>query len=357
MSQDTITLPAAADFHLHLRQDEMMRMVTPMVSKGGVSLAYIMPNLKPPISTTEQALAYKKELEQLAPNVTFYMTLYLSPELTVEEIRKASKAGIAGVKSYPRGVTTNSDGGIENYEVYYPIFKAMEEEGMVLNLHGEIPSDAESDICVMNAEERFLPQLEKLHNAFPKLKIVLEHATSKAAVELVKRLGDTVGCTITVHHLQLIVDDWAGQPHHFCKPVAKYPHDRAALQEVVRSGHPRFFLGTDSAPHPKGTKETSCAHAGVFTTPLVLPYLAHIFDSLGCLDKLENFACHFGKAFYGLSQKPEFENATVTLARTGPKLVVPNEFHISQDAKPSSFGSVVPFLAGKPLGWVISKDF
>lgn len=164
------------------------------------------------------------------------MTLYLSPELTVEEIRKASKAGIAGVKSYPRGVTTNSDGGIENYEVYYPIFKAMEEEGMVLNLHGEIPSDAESDICVMNAEERFLPQLEKLHNAFPTLKIVLEHATSAAAVQLVKRLGDTVGCTITVHHLQLIVDDWAGQAHHFCKPVAKFPHDRAALREVVCSG-------------------------------------------------------------------------------------------------------------------------
>jgi dihydroorotase len=196
----------------------------------------MQPNLRPPISNTDKALAYKKELEQLAPNVTFYMTLYLSPELTVEEIRKASKAGIAGVKSYPRGVTTNSDGGIENYEVYYPIFKAMEEEGMVLNLHGEIPSDAESDICVMNAEERFLPQLEKLHNAFPNLKIVLEHATSKAAVELVKRLGDTVGCTITVHHLQLIVDDWAGQPHHFCKPVAKYPHDRSALQEVVSSG-------------------------------------------------------------------------------------------------------------------------
>ncbi|KAI9279408.1 dihydroorotase, homodimeric type [Umbelopsis sp. AD052] len=357
MSQDTITLPAAADFHLHLRQDEMMRMVTPMVSKGGVSLAYIMPNLRPPISNTDQALAYKKELEQLAPNVTFYMTLYLSPELTIEEIRKASKAGIAGVKSYPRGVTTNSDGGIENYEVYYPIFKAMEEEGMVLNLHGEIPSDAESDICVMNAEERFLPQLEKLHNAFPNLKIVLEHATSKAAVELVKRLGDTVGCTITVHHLQLIVDDWAGQPHHFCKPVAKYPHDRSALQEIVSSGHPRFFLGTDSAPHPKGTKETSCAHAGVFTTPLVLPYLAQIFDSLGCLDKLENFACHFGKSFYGLSQKPEFENATVTLARTGSELVVPDEFHISQDGQPSSLGTVVPFWAGKPLGWQIVKDF
>ncbi|CAM0142569.1 dihydroorotase [Umbelopsis sp. WA50703] len=356
MSPNTITLPAAADFHLHLRQDEMMRMVTPMVSKGGVSLAYIMPNLQPPISNTEQALAYKSELEKLAPNVTFYMTLYLSPQLTVDEIRKASKAGIAGVKSYPRGVTTNSDGGIENYEIYYPIFKAMEEEGMVLNLHGEIPSDAESDICVMNAEERFLPQLEKLHKAFPNLKIVLEHATSKAAVDMVKSLGDTVGCTITVHHLKLIVDDWAGQAHHFCKPVAKFPHDRQALQEVVTSGHPRFFLGTDSAPHPSHTKETAHAHAGVFTTPLVLPYLANIFETLGCLDKLENFACHFGKKFYGLSQKPEYENATVTLEKTETD-VVPSQFHISADGTPSSYGAVVPFWAGKPLGWKITKDF
>lgn len=219
--------------------------------------SFLQPNTVPPIKTTEQALSYKKELEALAPQVTFYMTLYLSPELTVEEIRKASKAGIAGdyffetqalpppprrltwfagVKSYPRGVTTNSESGIESYEIYYPIFQAMEEEGMVLNLHGEIPSDSSKDICVMNAEERFLPQLEKIHKAFPKLKIVLEHATTKAAVDTVKRLGDTVACSITVHHLQLIVDDWAGQPHHFCKPVAKYPHDREALREVVSSG-------------------------------------------------------------------------------------------------------------------------
>lgn len=207
-----------------------------MTTGGLIVIVTFKPNTVPPIKTTEQALQYKEELQALAPEVTFYMTLYLSPELTVDEIRKASKAGIAGVKSYPRGVTTNSESGIESYENYYPIFKAMEEEGMVLNLHGEIPSDSQKDICVMNAEERFLPELEKIHRAFPKLKIVLEHATTKAAVEMVKRLGDTVACSITVHHLQLIVDDWAGQPHHFCKPVAKYPHDREALRQVVASG-------------------------------------------------------------------------------------------------------------------------
>ncbi|KAI7852815.1 dihydroorotase, homodimeric type [Circinella umbellata] len=350
----SITLPSAHDFHLHVRQGEMMEMVTPKIVEGGVSVAYIMPNTIPPIKTTEQALEYKSQLEALAPQVTFYMTLYLSPELTVEEIRKAAAAGVAGVKSYPRGVTTNSDSGIESYEIYYPIFQAMEEVGMVLNLHGEIPSDPTNDICVMNAEERFLPQLEKIHHAFPKLKVVLEHATSKAAVETVKRCGDTVGCSITVHHLQLIVDDWAGQPHHFCKPVAKYPHDREALREVVSSGHPRFFLGTDSAPHPRHTKENAKANAGVFTTPMVLPYLAKIFEEFGHLDKLENFACHFGRKFYGLGPREGFVDNGVTLVKED-NVVVPERYPVS--ATNESAGVVVPFLTGKNIGWKITKNF
>ncbi|KAI9014385.1 dihydroorotase, homodimeric type [Phycomyces nitens] len=350
----SITIPSACDFHVHLRQGEMMRMVTPKVVEGGVSLAYVMPNLQPPITNTDQALAYKKELEALAPNVTFYMTLYLSPELTPEEVRKAKKAGIAGVKSYPRGVTTNSDSGIENYEIYYPVFKTMEEEGLVLNLHGEVPSDHNADICVMNAEIKFLPELEKLHKAFPKLRIVLEHATTSAAVELVKRLGDTVACSVTVHHLQLIVDDWAGQVHHFCKPVAKYPHDRDALRQVVAQGHPRFFLGSDSAPHPSHTKETAHACAGVFTTPLILPYLAKIFEDIGCLDKLEGFACQFGKQFYGLSQKPGFKDNKVTLVKETNE-IVPKQYQISSTT--ASLGAVVPFFAGKEIGWKIKTNF
>lgn len=182
------------------------------------------------------------------------MTLYLSPSITPEEINKAHEAGIVGmfittsfsstmiresrlgVKSYPRGVTTNSDGGIESYETYYSVFKAMEQVGMVLNLHGEIPSNAENNVHVFNAEERFLSHLETLHARFPMLKIVLEHATTSAAVECVKRLGDTVACTITPHHLELIIDDWAGQSFNFCKPVAKTPADRLALQRVILEG-------------------------------------------------------------------------------------------------------------------------
>lgn len=141
-----------------------------------------------------------------------------------------------GVKSYPRGVTTNSDGGIESYEVYYPVFEAMQEVGMVLNLHGEVPSSEETGVTVLNAEERFLPQLDKLAHSFPDLRIVVEHATTKAAVEKVKSLPSNVGCSITPHHLQLVVDDWAGQGFNFCKPVAKYWEDRNALRDVIREG-------------------------------------------------------------------------------------------------------------------------
>ncbi|PAV20968.1 dihydroorotase [Pyrrhoderma noxium] len=257
MTSEIIKLKSPADFHVHLRQDEMCSLVTPLVRAGGFKLAYVMPNLKPPITTTDMALKYKAELQSIDPETEYLMTLYLSPELTPEEIKKAAKAGIVGVKSYPRGVTTNSDGGIESYEAYYPVFQAMQEVGMVLNLHGEIPSDSDSNICVINAEAKFLPHLKKLHQQFPLLKIVLEHATSRAAVEAVKSLGPTVGCSITVHHLALTVDDWAGQSFNFCKPVAKFPDDREALREVIREGHSRFFLGSDSAPHPVSSKSTS----------------------------------------------------------------------------------------------------
>ena len=272
------------------------------------------------------------------------MTLYLNPELTPEEIEKAAAAGISGVKSYPRGVTTNSDGGIESYSVYYPVFKAMEEHGMVLNLHGEIPSDAASDICVLNAEEKFLKHLKQLHTDFPKLKIVLEHATTRAAVEMVKSLGDTVGCTITIHHLQLVVDDWAGCCHNFCKPVAKFPHDRDALRQVILDGHPRFFLGTDSAPHPRTSKEGSIAAAGVYVTHFVLPYLATILDSFGALDRLSGFACQFGRSFYGIKQP--LQNQSVYLNKKN--WTVPLELEYEEDGQKKS---VVPFLAGKSLAF------
>ncbi|KAJ4472218.1 Dihydroorotase [Lentinula aciculospora] len=333
----TLSIAHPADFHVHLRQGVLSELVTPHVREGGFSTAYVMPNLKPPITTTDQALTYKATLEKIEPNVQFLMTLYLSPELTPDEIRNAKNAGIIGVKSYPRGVTTNSDGGIESYEAYYPVFEAMQEVDMVLNLHGE-------NIHILNAEPSFLPHLHKIHSTFPRLRIVLEHATTRAAVEAVKACGDTVACTITVHHLDLTVDDWAGQSWNFCKPVAKYPDDRQALRDIVRKGHPRFFLGSDSAPHPPSNKSTctpscGCA-AGIYTSPILLPLTAHILESFGALDRLEGFVSTFGRDFY-------------KLPANGSKVMLQRA---SEEGYTLKDESVVPFWAGKQINWTIPKQ-
>ncbi|KAF8974639.1 dihydroorotase [Flammula alnicola] len=350
----SISVDSPADFHVHLRQGSISELITPHVRKGGFTLAYVMPNLKPPVTTTEQALKYKADLERIDPNVEYLMTLYLSPDLTPDEIRKAKKAGVVGVKSYPRGVTTNSDGGIESYEAYYPVFEAMQEVDMVLNLHGEVPSDPDANIHVLNAEPSFLPHLFKLHAAFPSLRIVLEHATTRAAVEAVKKCGPTVACSITAHHLALIVDNWAGQSWNFCKPVAKYPDDRQALRDVVREGHPRFFLGSDSAPHPPQAKSTStpnhaCA-AGVYTSPVLLPLVAHLLESFGALDKLEGFVGTNGRAFYKYPvDAQKHGRAVIKLRKTPTGNVVDADYVLGNE-------SLVPFWAGKEIGWEIVEE-
>jgi dihydroorotase len=201
-------------------------------------------------------------------------------------------------------------------------------------LHGEVPSNNDLDICVMNAEERFLPELVKLHEKFPNLRIVLEHVTTAAAVECVKSLGDTVAATITAHHLDLTIDEWAGKNHNFCKPVAKYPHDRAALRQVVIDGHPRFFMGSDSAPHPRSKKEGACGCAGVFTSPLLIPYLADCFERLGCIDRLRGFTSTFGCRFHRLIQGRE----SITLVKI-------------DNMVPYMYGDTVPYRAGEVLSW------
>jgi len=349
----TISVNSPADFHVHLRQGSLAALVTPHVKKGGFGLAYVMPNLKPPITTTAQALKYKEELEKIDPRVEYLMTLYLSPELTPEEIRKAKKAGIYGVKSYPRGVTTNSEGGIESYETYYDVFEAMEEVDMVLNLHGEIPSDASANTHILNAEPKFLPHLFKLHATFPRLRIVLEHATTRAAVEAVKSCGPTVACTITAHHLALTVDDWAGQSWNYCKPVAKYPDDRLALREVIIEGHAQFFLGSDSAPHPPQTKSTStpshgCA-AGIYTSPILLPLVAHLLESFNALDKLDGFVSGFGRAFYKRAVSSDHQSKVVLRRPSSGKYLIDEKYTSDND-------SVVPFWAGRKLGWEIATE-
>lgn len=220
------------------------------------------------------------------------------------------------------------------------------------------------NIHILNAEPSFLPHLHKLHSTFPRLRIVLEHATTRAAVEAVKTCGETVACTITTHHLALTVDDWAGQSWHFCKPVAKYPDDRQALRDVIvegscpwyttqiyyaelSKGHPRFFLGSDSAPHPPHQKSTStpscgCA-AGIYTSPILLPLTAHLLESFGALDKLEGFVSTFGRNFY---KKPANGNKVV-LKRLSSAMTIPTDGYTSKEA------NVIPFWAGKQLDWII----
>lgn len=272
----------------------------------------VQPNLVPPITTVDHALAYRSTIAKYT-DAKCLMSLYLHPSITPDTIRKAKEAGVYGVKSYPAGVTTNSASGVVDYEQFYPVFEAMEEEDVVLNLHGEAPPA--EDITVLNAEEAFLPTLLDLHRRFPRLRIVLEHCTTAAAVEAVEKCGPNVVGTITAHHLFLIVDDWAGDPINFCKPVAKLPGDRIALLKAATSGNPKFFLGTDSAPHllsakkgGMGKHEVGKCAAGVFTQPYATQLVLEAFDDAvakGVVEKselsaavLEGFLGGFGRKFY-----------------------------------------------------------
>lgn len=336
---DRLVLPRADDFHVHLRQGELMRLVVPLVSAGGIGRCLVMPNTNPPIATTADALAYRDRLMAIEPGIDFLMTLYLTPALTRDEINRAAKAGIQGIKCFPRGATTNSEAGVVDLTEYDDILSAIEAARLVLELHGEIPVGTAQNVTMLNSEQHFLPHLARLHRDFPSLRIVLEHVTTRQGVEMVKALGDTVAATVTAHHLELTADDWADCIHNFCKPVAKNPDDRQALRDVVSEAHPRFFLGSDSAPHPREAKECEAGMAGVFTSALLLPYLADSFDAMGCLERLADFVSVFGRRFYGLPESPE----TVVLQRREQQV-------------PNSYGSVVPFRAGDKLAWSMLTD-
>ena len=329
LSFNRIQLPPTSDFHVHLRSHKLMRAVVPTIRRGGVSTVYVMPNLTPPITTVEQALAYREELRALDPSITYLMTLYMHPSITPDTILKAKQAGIAGVKIYPAGVTTNSDAGVVDLEPFYPVIRVIQEVGMVLNLHGEVgctcdsgpeyvqqtSMDAENPgaVTMLNAEHAFLPTLRKLHADFPRLRIVLEHASTKAALDTVRACGPTVAGTITAHHLFLTVDDVVGDSFLFCKPTAKMPSDRVALLREVVDPSTKFFFGSDSAPHIKQAKIAGPhkkASAGCFTQPyatqLVLSALEDgvrngwISQSAVTENVLRHFLSLRGNQYYGL---------------------------------------------------------
>ncbi|KAI9163479.1 dihydroorotase [Paramyrothecium foliicola] len=333
-----LELPATADMHVHLRQGEMMELVTPTLRRGGVDTAFVMPNLRidtnrhlhqvPPLTEVSRVLKYQEELQKIAPDVHFLMSLFLHPSVTPEVIAEAKKAGITGVKMYPAGGTTNSDSGVSNIEVFYDTFAAMEKQNMILNIHGEVLESLAPAGTTL--EEAFLPTLKSLHERFPKLRIILEHCTTAAAVEAVRACGPTVGATITAHHLYLTEHDACCNPFAFCKPIPKKPTDRDALVRAIISGDTKFFFGSDSAPHPLQSKTSAPegkAPAGVFTQPcvtqLVLLALEEavergvISDDDVTQEKLENFLSRSGRKFYQLG---EAANRKIVLERKGEKI-------------------------------------
>ena len=323
------------DFHLHLRSGEMLRAVLPHTARQ-FKRAIIMPNTTPPVLNDVDVRAYRQAIVT-TPNCSGFeplMTIQIIEATTPETIIKAKAAGAIAGKVYPRGMTTNSANGVYDYEKIYPVLAAMEECGMLVLFHGESP---DPDAFCLDREAKFLKILKGVANTFTRLKIVMEHTTTAKAVDCVHELPANVAATITVHHLFLTLNDVIGdklEPHHFCKPVAKRPEDRAVLVTAAIGGNPKFFLGTDSAPHLKGAKECSSGCAGVYTAPIAIPLLLELFERHGAADKLEDFCSGFGADFYGLPRNKE----TISLIR--------EEWTV-----PPICDGVIPFRAGQTIGW------
>ncbi|OGY36555.1 MAG: hypothetical protein A3E36_03110 [Candidatus Andersenbacteria bacterium RIFCSPHIGHO2_12_FULL_45_11b] len=345
MQPNSVTLPFAFDAHVHLRR---LRSVARLTAQH-FSAAIVMPNLTPAIRSAEDVTEYSKWIMSatgkdylpFTPLMTFKIYPDTAPETlkTLNEFFELSgrQIAVAG-KVYPKGLTTNAEDGIEDYFALFPLFKKMEKLGLVLCLHGEKPGNA---IEGLDRESAFLRTLFYIARSFPDLRIVMEHITTEAAVEAILQLPENVAATITAHHLILTHDDVGGdrmRPHNFCKPVAKRKSDRTALIEAAISGCPKFFFGSDSAPHPKDKKECSECCAGVFTAPIALPLLAEVFTKHNAINRLANFAGGFGQMFYDVA----FAEKPVTLIQE--PMTIPQEYD-----------GVVPFLAGQQLSWKVQE--
>ena len=344
-SPATLSLARPDDWHLHLRDGDMLAAVLPHTARQ-FGRAIVMPNLKPPVTTTAQAQAYRERiLAALPAGMTFepLMTLYLTDNTPPDEIRRARESGfVHGVKLYPAGATTNSDHGVTDLAKCAKTLEAMQETGMPLLVHGEV-TDASIDL--FDREKVFIDRvMTPLRRDFPGLKVVFEHITTKDAADYVRDADAApglLGATITPQHMlynrnALFVGGI--RPHYYCLPVLKRETHRVALVEAATSGNPRFFLGTDSAPHARGAKETACGCAGCYTALHALELYAEAFDTAGALDKLEGFASFFGADFYGLPRSAE----TVTLRREAWEL--PREIFAGDTP-------VVPLRGGETIGW------
>ena len=343
MQQLTITRPD--DWHLHLRDGALMRSVLPDTARQ-FARAIAMPNLKPPVTTTAQAEAYRSRIiAAISEGIAFepLMTLYLTDNTSPDEIWRAKESGfVHAVKLYPAGATTNSDAGVTDIRRTYPALEAMQRFGMPLLVHGEV-TDAAVD--VFDREAAFIERVMKpLLKDLPDLRVVFEHITTKDAVEFVMSASDNIAATITAHHLLYNRNAmFAGgiRPHYYCLPVLKRELHREALGRAVTSGNGKFFLGTDSAPHAQHTKEAACGCAGIYTAHAAIELYAMAFEQLGALDKLEGFASFHGADYYRLPRNKD----TITLRKEDWQI-------------PDSIGfgehSLVPLMAGETMKWKLA---
>ena len=337
----TISLTAPDDWHIHLRDEEALAFTVPDAARN-FERAIVMPNLVPPVTKTEHALAYKQRILEHVPAGTSFeplMTLYLTDQTSAEEIAKARAAGILACKLYPAGATTNSDAGVTQIEKLYPALEAMQEHGVLLLVHGEV---TDSGIDIFDREAVFIERtLQNIVESFPALKVVMEHITTKQAVDFVEGARQGVAATLTAHHLlynrnHMLVGGI--KPHYYCLPILKRQEHQQSLIAAATSGNPKFFLGTDSAPHAKNKKESACGCAGSYTAFAPIELYAEAFEDANALDKLEGFASFFGPDFYGLPRNTH----TVQLEKT--QWQVPEHLDFHND-------TLIPIAAGSALRW------
>ena len=336
----TITRPD--DWHLHLRDGAALKAVLPDTARQ-FARAIVMPNLRPPVTTTELAVAYRQRILDALPegaNFEPLMTLYLTDNTTAEEIATAKASGIIhGVKLYPAGATTNSDSGVTSLDKCATALAAMEKLGVPLLVHAEV---TDHDVDVFDRERVFIERnMVPLLKKYPALKIVFEHITTKDAAAFVTSAPSNVAATITAHHLLMNRNDmFKGgiQPHHYCLPILKREEHRLALVQAATSGNAKFFLGTDSAPHAKHTKEAACGCAGMYTAHTAIELYAEAFEAANALDKLEGFASFYGADFYALPRN------TAQITRAKETWTVPANLPFDQDV-------IVPLRAGQAVHW------
>ncbi|MEY2919420.1 MAG: hypothetical protein RL261_725 [Pseudomonadota bacterium] len=341
---ETLTLRRPDDWHLHVRDGAQLAAVVPFTARQ-FGRALVMPNLKPPMTTTDALAAYRARILAAVPAGLQFepqMTLYLTDSTSPDEIRKAKASGfVVGAKLYPAGATTHSDAGVTSIEKVWPALEAMAEHGLVLQVHGEVTA---SDVDVFDREHVFIDRvLSRVVEHVPQLKVVFEHITTRIAAEFVQGARTGVAATITPQHLLLnrnALFDGGIRPHHYCLPVLKRERDREALLTAATSDDPRFFLGTDSAPHAQHTKEAACGCAGIFSAHAAIELYAEAFEGAGRLDRLEAFASERGADFYAVPRNV----GTVTLRKETWN--VPDSYSFGPAAD-----RLVPFRAGATLAW------